>query len=317
MVVNCYGSFVLRKSIEWQEDERICHVEANDIKRITGFHTLIDRFVLENINVLKYFNNDDSYIRVEIILLLNVMFYLTTLATAEVISASPDLPEFCPAGVLLHASKSTDMSLSHIIIFTHSLHYTYIHPSTGHISPQMHIMHSMAHRIGVQLENGSQSCPLSAVCGTRIAKFLYSSLKEDLRLILQPFLDFFYHQVIRYDYFYLLNSSSAVQTDDNHTGTKYAITKIQDNREGLELNGLHQLLVYADNVTMLEENPQIIRENTEILLEASKEICLEVTPEKTKFMIMSRDQNIVRNGNIKTGNYSLERRKNSNILEQQ
>mgnify|MGYP007072930977 CR=1 FL=1 len=46
--------------------------------------------------------------------ILNVMFYLTTLATAEVISASPDVPEFCPAGVLLHASKSTDMSLSHL-----------------------------------------------------------------------------------------------------------------------------------------------------------------------------------------------------------
>ncbi|KAJ4428243.1 hypothetical protein ANN_24260, partial [Periplaneta americana] len=44
----------------------------------------------------------------------NVMFYLTTLATVEVISASPDVPEFYPAGVLLHASKSTDMSLSHL-----------------------------------------------------------------------------------------------------------------------------------------------------------------------------------------------------------
>ncbi|KAJ4433843.1 hypothetical protein ANN_16155 [Periplaneta americana] len=42
------------------------------------------------------------------------MIYLTTLATAKVISASPDVPEFCPAGVLLHASKSTDMSLSHL-----------------------------------------------------------------------------------------------------------------------------------------------------------------------------------------------------------
>ncbi|KAJ4451108.1 hypothetical protein ANN_02548 [Periplaneta americana] len=43
-----------------------------------------------------------------------------------------------------------------------------------------------------------------------------------------------------------------------------------------------------------------------ILLEASKAIGLEVNPEKTKYMIMSRDQNIVRNGNIKIGDLSFE-----------
>ncbi|KAJ4447234.1 hypothetical protein ANN_09238 [Periplaneta americana] len=54
---------------------------------------------------------------------------------------------------------------------------------------------------------------------------------------------------------------------------------LKASKQGLELKGLHQLLVYADDVNMLGENPQTIRENTGILLEASKAIGLKGLPQ--------------------------------------
>jgi hypothetical protein len=56
------------------------------------------------------------------------------------------------------------------------------------------------------------------------------------------------------------------------------------------LNGSHQLLAYADDVNILDENIDTIQKNAEALLGASKEVGLEVNPEKTKYMLVSRCQ---------------------------
>ena len=89
---------------------------------------------------------------------------------------------------------------------------------------------------------------------------------------------------------------------------EYSIRSVQENRIGLELNGKHQLLVYADDVNMLGKNLQTVRKNTEIFIKASKDIGLEINSEKTKYMITSRYQNVglIQNQNIVFGNLSFE-----------
>jgi hypothetical protein len=69
----------------------------------------------------------------------------------------------------------------------------------------------------------------------------------------------------------------------------YGIRRVQANKEGLKLNGTHQLLVYADDVNILGGSIHTMRKNTETLVIASKETGLEVNAEKTKYMDMSQD----------------------------
>jgi len=75
----------------------------------------------------------------------------------------------------------------------------------------------------------------------------------------------------------------------------------------LKVNGTHQLLVCADNVSTLGGSVHTIKKNTESLVVASKETGLEENFDKSTYVVTSRDQNAGRRQNIKTDNNSFEK----------
>jgi hypothetical protein len=81
---------------------------------------------------------------------------------------------------------------------------------------------------------------------------------------------------------------------------EYAIRKAQENQVA------HQLLVYADDVNLLGGNIDTIKKNTETLIDAGKEVGLEVNTEETKYVSLSRHRNAGQNHDMKIANRPLE-----------
>jgi hypothetical protein len=65
-------------------------------------------------------------------------------------------------------------------------------------------------------------------------------------------------------------------------------------------------LAYAGDINIVEGNIDTIKKNTEAVLDASKEVGLEVNQENTKYMLMSHNQKIEQKHGIKIANRSFE-----------
>ena len=85
------------------------------------------------------------------------------------------------------------------------------------------------------------------------------------------------------------------------------VFQFYDNCWVICLNGTHQLLAYADDVNILGGSIDTLKENPETLVAANRETGLEVSTDKTKYMVMSRDQNAGRNHSVRIDNSTFER----------
>jgi hypothetical protein len=69
----------------------------------------------------------------------------------------------------------------------------------------------------------------------------------------------------------------------------------------------YQFLAYADDFNMLGGSLHTVKENTEALVAATKKIGLEVNVDKTKYMVMFREQTAGLGHTMEVDNSSIER----------
>ncbi|PSN38555.1 hypothetical protein C0J52_14819 [Blattella germanica] len=86
---------------------------------------------------------------------------------------------------------------------------------------------------------------------------------------------------------------------------EHAIKSLED-KEGVQLNGIHKLLVYADDIVLLGDSDEILKDNMHILRSNTRELGLEVNVNKTKYMVTRRNASCNGNGQLMTNEGNFE-----------
>ena len=83
------------------------------------------------------------------------------------------------------------------------------------------------------------------------------------------------------------------------------LISLKKEKEGLQLNDINKLLVYADDVVLLGYE-EILRANTHTLLSNTKKLGLKVNINKTKYMVTNRYSLYNGNGQLMTNEGNFE-----------
>jgi len=84
------------------------------------------------------------------------------------------------------------------------------------------------------------------------------------------------------------------------------LVKIEKIKSVRNSNETHQLFVDADDINLLGDTVNTVKENSGTILEAIRNVGLEINAEKTKYIGMSPHQKSGHNQNILIGNESFE-----------